>query len=108
MVDVTVYWRPGCMFCSALMRKLDRLAVPYRRVDIWSDPDAAELVRQAGGGSETVPAVRVGAEILSNPSAQEVLAAAHRVDPGTDLPAPAPPGRVARALWRLLGGGTPP
>jgi mycoredoxin len=105
MVDITVYWRPGCMYCTGLMRQLDRLTVPYQRVNIWAEPEAAAIVRQADRGNETVPAVRVGDVILSNPSAHQVLATAHRIEPGTDLPTPPRPRGGTRWLWRLLGGG---
>lgn len=106
MVDITVYWRPGCTYCSGLMRQLDRLAVPYQQVNVWAEPTATAIVRQADRGNETVPAVQIGGEVLSNPSVRQVLATAHRIDPDTDLPAPPSAGSVARWLWRLLGGGS--
>lgn len=103
MVEITVFWRPGCVFCTGLLGQLDRLEVPYERVNIWEDPEGAALVREANRGSETVPTVRIGAEMLVNPAAADVLAAAHRVDPETSLPAPPQPGRLRRTLWRMLG-----
>jgi mycoredoxin len=33
-VTVVVYWRPGCGFCSSLLRQLDRAGLTYDRVDI--------------------------------------------------------------------------
>jgi glutaredoxin-like protein len=97
---IEVYWRPGCGFCSRLFRKLDELAVPYRRVDIWEDPAAAERVRDVARGYETVPTVFVGSVALVNPSVHEVLAAAAEHVPAA-VPAgyePPPPGRLARWL----------
>jgi mycoredoxin len=102
---ITVFWRPGCMFCSGLLRELERLEVPHERRNIWEDPDAAEAVRAVAGGSETVPTVRVGDEHLVNPSAAAILATAHRIDPSTSLPQPPEPGKAARWVQRLLGGG---
>ena len=59
-VDVTVYWRPGCGFCSMLRHKLKRSDLTYREVDIWSDPSAAAIVRSYANGNETVPTVVIG------------------------------------------------
>lgn len=100
-----VYWRPGCMFCSSLFRQLDRLGVPYERVDIWSDSTAAERVRRVARGKETVPTVFVGEVPLVNPSVHEVLAVAstelpHVVPEGYEPPEPS---RFARWLHAKLG-----
>ncbi|HEY4331792.1 MAG TPA: glutaredoxin domain-containing protein, partial [Ilumatobacteraceae bacterium] len=54
---ITVYWRPGCGFCSTLLRQLDHLAVPYALVNIWQEPDGAAFVRSVARGNETVPTV---------------------------------------------------
>ena len=70
---ITVYWRPGCGFCAGLFRQLDRLEVPYERVNIWEEPAGAEFVRSVARGNETVPTVAIGPVGLVNPSAQEVL-----------------------------------
>lgn len=72
---VTVYWRPGCPFCSMLFRGLTKYDIPHRRVDIWEDPKAAAVVRSIANGNETVPTVVVGGRGMVNPSAQEVAAA---------------------------------
>lgn len=58
----------------------------------------------AARGNETVPTVKVGSELLVNPTAGQVLATAHRIDPNTQLPLPPAPGKLARVLSRLLGG----
>lgn len=69
---VTVYWRPGCPFCSMLFRGLDRHGVAYERVNIWADKEAAAFVRSVARGNETVPTVTVGGTSLVNPKAAEV------------------------------------
>jgi glutaredoxin-like protein len=73
--QITMYWRPGCGFCAALQRNLDRLEVSYEKVNIWDSPEAAEFVRSVARGNETVPTVTVGDKSMVNPSAQEVLEA---------------------------------
>jgi glutaredoxin len=70
---VDVYWRPGCGFCSRLLRKLDRSGLPLRLHNIWEDPDAAEIVRAAARGNETVPTVGVGDAYLVNPGLHDVM-----------------------------------
>jgi len=69
---ITVYWRPGCGYCSSLLRGLDRLGVEFEAIDIWQNPDAAAFVRSVARGYETVPTVSVGEHHLVNPSAHEV------------------------------------
>jgi mycoredoxin len=69
---VTVYWRPGCPFCMSLKAGLRRSHVPFRQVNIWSDPQAAMFVRSVAGGNETVPTVTVGDVALVNPPAGTV------------------------------------
>ena len=70
---ITVYWRPGCGFCSGLLRGLERQELSFARVNIWDDPDGAEFVRSVAGGNETVPTVHIGDVSLVNPTARDVL-----------------------------------
>jgi len=74
--EVTVYWRPGCPFCTMLRWSLARAGVTTTDVNIWTDPGAAAVVREAARGNETVPTVEVGGRFLVNPSARQVMAAA--------------------------------
>lgn len=70
----TVYWRPGCGFCSRLFRQLDRHDLDPVVRNIWEDDDARRFLEDRIG-SETVPTVVVGDTLLVNPSIAEVLAA---------------------------------
>jgi len=72
--EVTVYWRPGCPFCTMLTSSLDRPGVSYERRKIWDDPDAAAFVRSVANGDETGPTVTVGETSMINPRAAAVLA----------------------------------
>jgi len=74
--EITVYWRPGCPFCTMLKRSLERAGVSTTNINIWNHPDAAAVVRGAARGNETVPTVEVGGRFLVNPSAGQVMAAA--------------------------------
>ena len=91
---VTVFWRPGCPFCSGLRRRLRQLGVRTTEINIWSDPEAAAIVRRYAGGNETVPTVIIGETAMVNPSGSEVLEAARRLAPealSEAGPLPAPP-----------------
>lgn len=103
---LTVYWRPGCGFCSSLLRGLEREGVAFERVDIWEDEAGAAFVRSVADGNETVPTVRVVDVALVNPSTGEVLRelqerAPDHLPEGLEVP---PVGRFGRAVTRLLGG----
>lgn len=80
MTPVTLYWRPGCPYCIKLRAQLRLARIPYRKVNIWRDPDAAAFVRSVADGNETVPTVVVGdGPAMVNPSPgriREALAAA--------------------------------
>jgi len=105
--DVTVYWRPGCPFCSRLRRDLRGLGLPVTEINIWDDPPAAAVVRAAAGGNETVPTVVIGSTAMVNPSVQAVVEAVQRIDPGRPIPAEvtAGLGRIRRrrmVKWALV------
>lgn len=102
---IDLYWRPGCGYCSALRRQLDKYGIERREHDIWQDPASAEIVREVAGGNETVPTVVVGDVALVNPSARQLLAvlaeqAPHLVPDGVEVPEP---GRMTRFVERVLG-----
>jgi glutaredoxin len=106
MTDIIVYWRPGCMFCSSLLRQLDSHGVPHRRIDIWSDPKAAARVRSVANGNETVPTVVIGTSALVNPDVHRVLALAGKLAPHAvpDGYEPPQPGRFGRWITSKLSG----
>jgi mycoredoxin len=105
-LPVTVYWRPGCGFCSSLLGGLERSGLGFDRVDIWQDEEGAAFVRSITGGSETVPTVRVADIALVNPTANDVLREVRDRVPdhlpeGVEI---SEGSRLGRALVRLLGG----
>ena len=82
--DVTLYWRPGCPFCSRLTAAMRAEGIEYRAVNIWDDPDAAAFVRSVANGNETVPTVTVGSVALVNPPVERIveLLPSERPEPG--------------------------
>ena len=57
MSDVTIYWRPGCVFCMRLENALraSRNKATWR--NIWEDDEAREFVAMVNDGNEVVPTV---------------------------------------------------
>lgn len=73
-IVVAVYWRPGCPYCRRLRRALTRRGIDAEYHNIWDDEAARSFVRQANRGDETVPTVRVGRRVLTNPTGAQVAA----------------------------------
>lgn len=67
-----VFWRPGCPFCVMLRADLKLRGVRAHWRNIWEDPEARDIVRAANDGNETVPTVRYGDVVLTNPSGKTV------------------------------------
>ncbi len=77
---VTVYWRPGCVFCMRLRFALRWHRLYPKMINIWRDPDAAAFVRSVAAGNETVPTVVIGGRPVVNPSPSVVIAALRGAD----------------------------
>ena len=73
--EVTVYWRPGCMFCAGLFHSMASAGIAHNRVNIWDDPEAAAFVRSVAKGNETVPTVTVGENAFVNPTVGQLAEA---------------------------------
>lgn len=71
---VTVYWRPGCIFCIRLWLVLRWHRLRPAMVTIWRDSDAAAFVRSVASGNETVPTVVIGGQSVVNPPGVVVAA----------------------------------
>lgn len=72
---VVIYWRPGCLYCLRLRGALGKDKDEATWVSIWADDDAAAFVRSVNGGNETVPTVRIGEQVHTNPEPELVRAA---------------------------------
>lgn len=55
-----------------LRRGLEKRGIATIEHDIWSDADAAEVVRSFARGNETVPTVVIGDVGLVNPTASAI------------------------------------
>ena len=60
MVDVTIYTRMMCGYCTAAKRLLDRKGVTYTEHDASFSPELRrEMIQRANGGS-TFPQIFIG------------------------------------------------
>lgn len=99
---IVLYTRPGCAFCTSLRRKLRKSGLPVREIDIWQDGAAAEVVRAAAGGHETVPTVVIADVTLVNPSYRQVLDVVRQFAPES-VPVGASRSGWAHTWRRLIG-----
>lgn len=72
---VVIYWRPGCVYCMRLRGALGKDKDKATWISIWADEDAAAFVRSVNDGNETVPTVRIGKAVHTNPDPEVVKAA---------------------------------
>src|SRR3981189_3000457 len=61
-----------CPMSQMVRRHLDRLGIPYRYIDLETDPEAAAQVRWLTGGYLSHPTVRVAGEVLVEPNLAEL------------------------------------
>jgi glutaredoxin 3 len=80
MVDVTIYTRMMCGYCTAAKRLLDRKGVSYTEHDASFSPELRrEMIERANGGS-TFPQIFVGAVHVGGCDELHALDAQGRLD----------------------------
>ena len=79
MSDAIVYFKPGCPFGIRLRTALTLHRVPHRSVRFRDDEYGATRVREANGGNEISPTVRVAGRWLTNPGWRDVRDASSSV-----------------------------
>jgi mycoredoxin len=70
MSMVEVYGVDWCGDTQRTRRHLDRLGVAYQYINVEHDPQASAWVKQQNRGQERKPTVKVGAQVLAEPSDQ--------------------------------------
>lgn len=48
MDAITVYTKPACVQCNAVIKNLDKLKLRYTKVDVTTDPEARDYVMSLG------------------------------------------------------------
>jgi mycoredoxin len=67
---VEVYGADWCGDTQRTRRHLDRLGVAYQYINVEQDQQASEWVKQQNNGKERKPTVKIGAQVLAEPSDQ--------------------------------------
>jgi mycoredoxin len=73
MSDIRVYGAEWCEDTQHALEQLDELGVPYEYIDVESDPQAAEWVRQHNGGKQRTPTIDLEGQILVEPDEETLL-----------------------------------
>jgi mycoredoxin len=70
---ITMYTTSWCGYCVRLKSQLRRAGIGFQDVNIESEPEAAEVVREINNGNQTVPTlVFPDGTALTNPSVSQV------------------------------------
>jgi mycoredoxin len=72
MDKVKVYGADWCGDTTRTLEQLKSLGVAYDYIDIEGDEQAAQWVREQNDGKERKPTVKLGEQILSVPSDEEL------------------------------------
>ena len=72
MNKVTVYGANWCGDTKRTLRQLDNLGVAYDYIDVEQYEQASRWVKGQNDGKERKPTVKLGTEVLSVPSDQEL------------------------------------
>lgn len=67
---VEVYGADWCGDTQRTRQHLDSLGVAYRYVNVEEDRQASEWVKQQNDGKERKPTVKIGGQVLAEPSDQ--------------------------------------
>ena len=70
MSTVEVYGADWCGDTQRTRRHLDRLGVTYQYINVELDKQASEWVKQQNDGKERKPTVKIGVQVLAEPSDQ--------------------------------------
>ena len=65
MHEVTIYTTSWCGHCRRAKAAFERDGVPYREVNIETDPALAAKVVEWNGGNRTVPTFQVGDQVVT-------------------------------------------
>jgi glutaredoxin len=55
MVDVVLYTRPGCPYCTLAKQLIEKKAVKFKEINIWQDARFKNAMVKRSGGASTVP-----------------------------------------------------
>jgi mycoredoxin len=77
-IPLTVYGRRWCGISQMVRRYLDRMGIPYEYVDLDEHPEIESQLSWLTGGRVRSPTIRLGDQLLVQPSTQELARALSR------------------------------
>jgi mycoredoxin len=75
MEKVKVYGADWCGDTKRTLKTLDKLGVAYDYINVEEDEQASNWVKEQNGGKERKPTLKVGKQVLSVPSDEELKSA---------------------------------
>jgi mycoredoxin len=72
MEKVKVYGADWCGDTKRTLKTLDKLGVAYDYINVEEDEQASNWVKEQNGGKERKPTLKVGKQVLSVPSDEEL------------------------------------
>ena len=80
MVDVTIYTRAMCGYCSAAKRLLEKKGVAYTEHDASFSPELRQEMVERSGGGRTFPQIFIDGRPIGGSDELHALDAAGRLD----------------------------
>jgi glutaredoxin 3 len=81
LVDVVIYTKPGCPYCTAAKALLDKKGVDFTEIVASNDPEKKQEMIQKSGGRMTFPQVFVGEKHIGGSDDLHALDARGGLDP---------------------------
>lgn len=75
MEKVKVYGADWCGDTKRTLKALDEAGVSYEYINVEEDEQASNWVKEQNGGKERKPTVKLGEQVLSVPSDEELKSA---------------------------------
>ncbi|MDT4954178.1 MAG: mycoredoxin [Acidobacteriota bacterium] len=72
MEKVKVYGADWCGDTKRTLKALDKLGVAYDYINVEQDEQASNWVKEQNGGRERKPTLKIGKQVLSVPSDEEL------------------------------------
>lgn len=80
MRPVEIYTTPTCGYCAMAKRLLQRKGVPYREIDVSTDPSLRSAMVQRANGRRTVPQIFIGQTLVGGSDDLHALDDAGKLD----------------------------
>lgn len=62
MIDIEVYTRPGCGYCTLAKRLIESKGKEFKEFNIWSKDEYKTEMTKRSGGASTVPQIFINGD----------------------------------------------